>query len=99
MAAHVLLTGVTGFVGKVVLYDLLRRSAELGVGRVSVLVRPKASRHGSTQTPAERFESSVARAEIFRQLPEGWQARVRVVGAELEQADLKLGDADRADIE
>ena len=41
MAAHVLLTGVTGFVGKVVLYDLLRRREELGIGRVSVLVRPK----------------------------------------------------------
>src|ERR1041384_950511 len=88
MAAHVLLTGVTGFVGKVVLYDLLRRGAELGVGRVSVLVRPKKSRHGSTQTPAERFESSVARAEIFRQLPDGWQERVRVLGGELEQPDL-----------
>lgn len=99
MAAHVLLTGVTGFVGKVVLYDLLRRSAELGVARVSVLVRPKASRHGSTQTPAERFESSVARAEIFRQLPAGWQQHVRVVGGELEQEDLKLSAEDRAELE
>lgn len=99
MAAHVLLTGVTGFVGKVVLYDLLRRSAELGVERVSVLVRPKTSRHGSTQSPAERFENGVARAEIFRQLPAGWQARVRVVGGELEQPDLKLSEADRAELE
>ena len=52
MSVHVLLTGVTGFVGKVVLYELLRRREELGISRVSVLVRPKASRHGSAQSPA-----------------------------------------------
>lgn len=95
---HVLLTGVTGFVGKVVLYDLLRRSAELGVGRVSVLIRPKVSRHGSTKTPAERFESSVARSEIFRQLPVGWGKQVQVVGADLEKADLGLSEVDRAEL-
>jgi fatty acyl-CoA reductase len=99
MALHVLLTGVTGFVGKVVLYDLLRKSHELGISRVSVLVRPKASRHGSTQKPDERFESGVARAEIFRQLPAGWEKRVRVVGANLEQADLGIVEAERAELE
>jgi alcohol-forming fatty acyl-CoA reductase len=99
MTLHVLLTGVTGFVGKVVLYDLLRRSDEPGIARVSVLVRPKASRHGSTQAPADRFTNGVARAEIFRQLPVGWEKRVRVVGANLEQADLGLSEADRAELE
>ena len=76
---HVLLTGVTGFVGKVVLYDLLRRSDELGIDLVTVLVRPKVSRHGSTQAPAERFESSVARSEIFRQLPAGVPGAYRLL--------------------
>lgn len=99
MTAHVLLTGVTGFVGKVVLYDLLRQSDELGISRVSVLVRPKASRHGSTQAPAERFTNGVARAEIFRQLPVGWENRVRVVSANLEAPDLGLTEADRAELE
>jgi alcohol-forming fatty acyl-CoA reductase len=99
MTMHVLLTGVTGFVGKVVLYDLLRRSEELGIARFSVLVRPKASRHGSTQAPADRFDSGVARAEIFRQLPAGWDKRVRVVSANLEQPDLGLSEVDRAELE
>jgi alcohol-forming fatty acyl-CoA reductase len=99
MKRHVLLTGVTGFVGKVVLYDLLKRSEELGIARVSVLVRPKASRHGSTQAPAERFANGVARAEIFRQLAPGWERRVTVVGAELEQPDLGLSASDREELE
>ena len=64
--SHVLLTGVTGFVGKVVLFDLLSQREKLGIERVSVLIRSKPSRHGSPQLPAERFQSAVARSEIFR---------------------------------
>src|SRR6187402_2326170 len=98
MTRHVLLTGVTGFVGKVVLYDLLKQSAELGIERVSVLVRPKSSRHGAPQSPPERFASNVARSEIFRQLPAGWGDRVRVVGADLEKPGLDLRDSDRDEL-
>jgi hypothetical protein len=65
---------------------------------VSVLVRPKASRHGSTQAPAERFAKGVAGAEIFRQLAPGWDKRVLVVGAELEQPELGLSAADREEL-
>ena len=39
--AHVLITGATGFVGKVVLEEMLRRRLELGVEQVYVVVRPK----------------------------------------------------------
>ena len=98
MTRHVLLTGVTGFVGKVVLYDLLKRRAELGIERVSVLVRAKSSRHGAPQSPTERFASNVVRSEIFRQLPAGWSDRVRVVGADLEKPGLGLSDEDRAEL-
>jgi alcohol-forming fatty acyl-CoA reductase len=97
--SHVLLTGVTGFVGKVVLFDLLSQREKLGIERVSVLIRSKPSRHGSPQSPAERFQSAVARSEIFRALPTGWEARVRVVGANLEQAGLGLAEADREELE
>ena len=97
MTRHVLLTGVTGFVGKVVLYDLLKR-ADLGIERVSVLVRSKSSRHGTPQSPAERFASSVVRSEIFRQLPANWVDRVRVVGADLEKPGVGLSDADREEL-
>ena len=41
MTSIVLLTGATGFVGKVVLEELLRRRAELGVERVLALVRAR----------------------------------------------------------
>ena len=98
MTRHVLLTGVTGFVGKVVLYDLLQRRAELGIERVSVLVRAKSSRHGAPQSPAERFASNVARSEIFRQLPAGWSDLVRVVGADLEKPGVGLSEADHEEL-
>src|SRR5690349_19792907 len=98
MTGHVLLTGVTGFVGKVVLYDLLQRRAELGIERVSVLVRAKSSRHGAPQSPAERFASNVARSEIFRQLPAGWSDLVRVVGADLEKPGVGLSEADHEEL-
>jgi len=41
MKHHVLLTGVTGFVGKVVLWQLMTQREELGIGKVSVLIRSK----------------------------------------------------------
>jgi thioester reductase-like protein len=35
-----LLTGVTGFLGKVLLEELVRRKGELGVERIGVVIRP-----------------------------------------------------------
>jgi fatty acyl-CoA reductase len=96
MKHHVLLTGATGFVGKVVLYDLLTRREALGIDRVSVLIRSKKSRNGSLQTPAERFASGVAQSEIFRDMPADWRERVDVVGADLEQSDLGMDASDSA---
>jgi thioester reductase-like protein len=40
--AELLLTGCTGFLGRVVLDELLRRRAELGLARIYVLARPAA---------------------------------------------------------
>jgi len=86
----VLLTGVTGFVGKVVLHDLLARGAELGVERVQVIIRPSKTRDGQTVAPATRFARQVANAAVFEGLPEGWQSRVEVLGGDLEVADCGL---------
>lgn len=101
MKHHVLLTGVTGFVGKVVLWQLLNRKEELGISRISVLVRSKGGKKASssTQTPAERFASKVAGSEIFRSLPEGWRNLVHVVSADLEQPDLSMAPTDRQALE
>jgi alcohol-forming fatty acyl-CoA reductase len=90
MKSHVLLTGVTGFVGKVVLFELLRRREELGVERVTVLIRAKKRGSGGVRTPFERFVEDVAPAALFQALPADWRDSVDVVGADLEQADLGL---------
>ena len=39
--AQVLLTGATGFLGKVVLHDLLRDRERLGIDCVHLLIRPR----------------------------------------------------------
>lgn len=80
MSRHVLLTGVTGFVGKVVLETLLRQ----GVERVSVLVRTSKDRQGRVHSAQERF-AKVARAACFANLPAGWTDSVEVVSGDLEQ--------------
>ena len=60
---EILLTGATGFVGKVALVMLLDRYPE--IGRVHVLVRPRAG--GSAE---DRFFGKVATAPPFRPLQE-----------------------------
>ncbi|MEZ4368852.1 MAG: SDR family oxidoreductase, partial [Kofleriaceae bacterium] len=92
--SHVLLTGVTGFVGKVVLEELLRRRDELGVERVTLMIRAGKTRDGKPIDPAERFRKSVASAELFAGLPAGWEASVDVAACDLEQPRCGLSDAD-----
>ncbi|MEY4546766.1 MAG: hypothetical protein RL685_2961, partial [Pseudomonadota bacterium] len=57
MKHHVLLTGVTGFVGKVVLWQLLDQREELGIGHISVLVRCKGGSKG--KKPVGSVQSAV----------------------------------------
>ncbi|MGM0449771.1 MAG: fatty acyl-CoA reductase [Pseudomonadota bacterium] len=59
---RVLLTGVTGFVGKVVLEKLIRTVPD--IGGISVLIRGN-RRHA---TAAERFANEVATASVFDRL-------------------------------
>lgn len=59
---RVLITGVTGFVGKVVLEKLIRQVPDIGA--VTLLIRGN-RRHG---TAAERFASDVATASVFDRL-------------------------------
>lgn len=72
-----LVTGATGFLGKVVLETLLRRRAELGFDRVWVLVRAN-----DPAAAAARLEREVLGSACFETLP----------ARELERVDLLFGD-------
>jgi fatty acyl-CoA reductase len=82
------LTGVTGFLGKVVLEELLRRREELHVDHVHVLIRPRGSR-----TAEERFQREVATSDCFSELPPDWTDSVTVVRALLESPSLDLDES------
>jgi alcohol-forming fatty acyl-CoA reductase len=85
MGVHVLLTGCTGFVGKVVLEELLRRRAELGIEAVHLLIRP---RRGFTAQ--ERFDNDVAASPCFSRLPLGWRELCHPVEGDILEKGLGL---------
>ncbi len=80
-----LLTGGTGFVGKLVLENLLRRRQELGVERIFLLVRPQ-----GPLSAERRFERNVASAPCLQHLPPDWRDRVSVIAGELAAPGLGL---------
>jgi fatty acyl-CoA reductase len=88
---HVLLTGVTGLLGKVVLEQLIRNADDLGVARVYLLIRPRRGR-----APEERFDRDVVGSECFKRLPDLWHTRCTVVGGNVTSDNLGLSDADRS---
>ena len=81
-----LLTGATGFVGKVVLAELLRRREELGVSRVLALVR--ASDAGQARA---RLRAEVVGSPCFAAAPAGWDAPLEPVAGDLVRPHLGLG--------
>jgi len=60
---NILLTGATGFVGKVVLFDLLNRKDELNIDKIYLIIRPKGVR-----TADSRFKNEIAKSQIFDSL-------------------------------
>lgn len=94
--ARIFLTGVTGFVGKVVLETLIRRREELGVASIAVLIRPKRDkRSGETRPARERFEQEVAGSRCFSKLPANWLDCVEVVAGDLTSEHLGIDHDDR----
>ena len=79
MTERVLVTGVTGFLGKVILEELVRRRDELDVCEIVVVIRPRGETGGQ-----ERFDDNVAPSPCFSRLPPGWTDMVTVVEAGLE---------------
>ena len=92
-AREFLLTGVTGFLGKVVLSELLRRREELDLETVHVLIRPG---HGTSAE--QRFQRRVLSSACFSELPVGWQDHVRPVSGDLSLDSCGLQDEQRADL-
>jgi 1-acyl-sn-glycerol-3-phosphate acyltransferase len=86
-----LLTGASGFVGKVVLAELLRQREALGVGHIYVIIREKRGK-----TPAQRFAEDIAPARVFRRLPANWTDWVTPIAGELTQPDAGLAASDLA---
>ena len=87
VAPHLLLTGASGFLGKVVLEQALRRDPDL---TVTLIMRPRGVR-----SAAARFRS-VSKSPCFARLPADWTRRVEVVEADLSQPKAGLTDEARA---
>ena len=87
MGKHVFVTGVTGFMGKVVLEQLVRRRAELKIDTVYVLIRRKRG-----TAPARRFRYEVMGSRCFSRIEDGWERAVEVVAGELTEPRCGLSD-------
>lgn len=74
----VLLTGASGFLGKVALVEMMRRKEELNIDSVVVVVRARGSR-----SAIDRFRKDVATSPAFVGLPANWIDSVRVLDGDL----------------
>ena len=83
--AVVLLTGATGFVGKVVLAELLRRRQELGVERVLALVRAP-----DPERADARLRSEVLGSPCFAAEEPGFEKWIEAVAGDITQPGLGL---------
>ncbi|MBC7643872.1 MAG: SDR family oxidoreductase, partial [Thermoleophilia bacterium] len=92
---EVLLTGATGFVGKVVLEALLRRREELDIARVYLLIRPSTRKD---RAPRERFRLEVETSPCFRELPAGWSDFVEIVEGDISRHSCGLTPESRAQL-
>ena len=88
-----LLTGATGFLGKVLLEELVRRRVELGASGVSVLIRPKGARSAE-----ERFWQEIVTSPCYARLPADWTRWVRVIEGTLDQPGLALDPSVRDEV-
>ena len=102
---EVLVTGVTGLVGKALLEKVLRDLPE--VRHVHVLIRPKTTRRGRTTSPEQRFQREVLASSAFDRLREihgdSFDAlvgeKVSVVAGDLAEDDLGMDAATREQLQ
>lgn len=97
----VLLTGATGFLGKVVVERLLRCAPDLA--RIYLLIRPRRGPQATPATAATRFDEEVLTSPVFGTLGrlggDDWPAfardRLVPVSGDVSQPWLGLAEADR----
>jgi 1-acyl-sn-glycerol-3-phosphate acyltransferase len=80
-----LVTGVTGFLGKVMLESLIRQRERLGIERILVVIRAR-----GTKTGRDRLMNEVATSRCLAALAPGWQAHVTVLDGDLSAPGLGL---------
>ncbi len=90
---EVLVTGATGFLGKLLLRRLVEQSEALGLDRIHVLIRPMSERI----TGVRRFDRA-RRAGCFAGLPEGWHDRICVVEGDLTRKHCGISDETKASL-
>lgn len=88
----ILLTGVTGFLGKVVLEEFLRQKEQLEVEKIFALIRP--GKKGVS--PRERFQKEVVPSPCFSKLPPDWTELVEIIPCELSEKDCGLSLSDQS---
>lgn len=91
--ARVLLTGCTGFVGKVVLAEMLRRREELGIDKINLLIRPR-----GRKSPEDRF-NRLSGSRAFSLLEPGWKDYCHPVAGDMLDDGLGLCEEDRERLE
>jgi fatty acyl-CoA reductase len=87
--ARILLTGCTGFVGKVVLEELLRRREELNIERIHLLIRPR-----GRKSPEDRFNRSLGASRAFSTLEPGWKKYCAPVAGDMLDEGLGVSESD-----
>lgn len=81
----VFVTGTTGFLGKVVLEELIRRFEECRLRKIIVLLRPS-----NSHCAQERFHLEVAASPCFSMLHPQWYEKIEVVQGDLTQTNCGL---------
>lgn len=90
---YILVTGATGFLGKVVLEELLRQKTMLQITKIIIMIRSKRGQNASG-----RFMKELAPSPCFSKLPDGWTHHVEVIEGDLKISDCGLNKIDYENI-
>ncbi len=99
---RVLVTGFTGFLGKVMVEKILRDLPDIEC--LYLLVRPRSRIDGSIITPEERVWSALLESPVFNRLRESWgdhfesrcRRQIRCISGDLAMEELGLSSDDLA---